>query len=290
MKDEFVTGVEITRFLLGEVDDEERQRLESLFVSDPKSREKILIAENDLIDDYLEDCLTASDRDKFLAQYGDTPQQRRKLRIARSIKEYALAEAMLTQTTTSAIPKWRTFLSSLSSLGPRRPMLFIPIAATLTIACVVAVVWLVQLNSRRAQENSRRVAIERELTDLNAPSSLREVGPQMFSIVLPPVSVRSVEPQAELTPRTDIRVVELQLLWTQKEQYASYRAVLRRVGNTEQFTIPNLQVEKISGGSAVRVRLPAHILTRGLYQVSVSGVAGDGAPGQVEEYTFTVGG
>jgi len=169
-------------------------------------------------------------------------------------------------------------------------MLFIPIAATLTIACVVGVVWLVQLNSRRAQENSRRAAIERELTDLNAPSSLREVRPQMFSIVLPPVSVRSVEPQAELTPRTDIRVVELQLLWTQKEQYASYRAVLRRVGNTEQFTIPNLHVEKNSGGSAVRVRLPAHLLSRGLYQVSVSGVAGDGAPGQAEEYTFTVGG
>ena len=287
MKDEFVTDVEITRFLLGEVDDEERQRLEGLFISDPESREKILIAENDLIDDYLEDCLTASDRDKFVAQYGDTPRQRRKLRIARSIKEYAVAEAMLTERATSAIPKWRTFLSS---LRPRRPMLFIPIAATLTIACVVGVVWLVQLNSRRAQENSRRAAIERELTDLNAPSSLREVRPQMFSIVLPPVSVRSVEPQAELTPRTDIRVVELQLLWTQKEQYASYRAVLRRVGNTEQFTIPNLHVEKNSGGSAVRVRLPAHLLSRGLYQVSVSGVAGDGAPGQAEEYTFTVGG
>jgi hypothetical protein len=287
MKDEFVTDVEITRFLLGEVDDEERQRLESLFVSDPESREKILIAENDLIDDYLEDCLTASDKDKFFAQYGDTPRQRRKLRIARSIKEYAVAEAVLTQTATSVNPKWRTFLSSLQ---PRRPLLFIPIAATLTVACVVAVVWLVQLNSRRVQENSRRVAIERELTDLNAPSSLREVRPQMFSIVLPPVSVRSVEPQAELTPRTDIRVVELQLLWTQKEQYPSYRAVLRRIGKTEQFAISNLHVEKNSGGSAVRVRLPAHLLTRGLYQVNVSGIAGDGAPGQVEEYTFTVGG
>lgn len=287
MKDEFVTDVEITRFLLGEVDDEERHRIESLFISDPESREKILIAENDLIDDYLEDCLTASDRNKFLAQYGYTPQQRRKLRIGKSIKEYAVAEAVLTQTATSAIPKWRPFLLS---LRPRNPRLFIPVAATLTIAFVVAVVWLVQLNSRRAQENNRRVAIERELTDLNAPSSLREVRPQMFSIVLPPVSVRSVEPQAELTPRTDIRVVELQLLWTEKEQYASYQVVLRRVGNTEQFTIPNLHVEKISGGSAVRVRLPAHLLTRGLYQVSVSGIAGDGAPGQVEEYTFTVGG
>jgi hypothetical protein len=70
MKDEFVTDVEITRFLLGDVDDEERQRLESFFISDPESREKILIVEDDLIDGYLEDSLPASDRDKFVAQYG----------------------------------------------------------------------------------------------------------------------------------------------------------------------------------------------------------------------------
>jgi hypothetical protein len=147
-----------------------------------------------------------------------------------------------------------------------------------------------QLNSRKAQENNWRVAIERELTDLNTPSSLHDVRPQMFSIVLPPVSLRSVKPQAELTPRSDTRVVELQLVWIQTEQYPSYRAVLRRIGDTEQFTIHNLHVENNRGNSSIRVRLPVHFLTRGLYQVSVSGVAGGGAPGQVEEYTFTFSG
>ena len=287
MKDEFVTEVEIRRFLLGDVDDEERERLESVFISDPESREKILIVEDDLIDGYLEDSLPASDRDKFVAQYGASPYQRRRLRIAKSIKEYAVAEAMLTQTATAANPKWRTFLSS---LRPRRPMLFIPVAATLMVACAVAVVLLMQLNSRKAQENNWRVAIERELTDLNTPSSLNDVRPQMFSIVLPPVSLRSAKPQAELTPRSDMRVVELQLVWIQTEQYPSYRAVLRRIGDTEQFTIHNLHVENNRGNSSIRVRLPVHFLTRGLYQVSVSGVAGGGAPGQVEEYTFTFSG
>ncbi len=283
MKDEFVTDLEITRFLLGDVNDEDRQSLERLFISDPKSRERILIVENDLIDDYLEDCLSASDREKFVRQYGETPQHRRKIRIARSIKEYAVSEVMLTRPVASANPKWRNFLSS---LGLRRPIWLIPVAA-LTVACVVAFVWLVQLNRRKAQENDRRVAIERELVDLNAPSSIHD---QMFSIVLPPVSVRSVQSTAELTPRADLRVVELQLLWTQKEQYKSYRAVLRRIDDTEQFTVPNLHVENSSGGRAVRVRLPTRILRRGLYQVNVTGVAEDGASGQVEEYTFTVGG
>lgn len=287
MKEESVSDAVVKQFLMGEVDDEERQRIESLFISDPGIREKILFAEDHLIEDYLEDCLTASERDKVLAQYGDTPLKRRKLRITKSIKDYAIAEAMLAQTATLAIPKWRTFLSA---LRPRNPKLFFPIAAMLMVALVVAAVWLVGLNSKRTQENSRRLAIERDLADLNEPSRPREVPPQIFSIVLPPVSVRSVSPQTELLPRTDIRVVELQLLWTQTEQYPSYRAVLRRVGNTDQFTISNLHVEKNFGGSTVPLRLPARLLVRGLYQVSLSAIDSNGAPGQSEEYSFTVGG
>jgi hypothetical protein len=84
--------------------------------------------------------------------------------------------------------------------------------------------------------------------------------------------------------------VEFQLLWIIKERYASYRAVVRRVGKAESFTILNLQVENEVGRSAVRVRLPAHLLTRGLYQISLTGITGDGSPGPAEEYTFTVGG
>lgn len=286
MRDEFVTDAALRRFLLGAVDDDERQRVERLFISDSEANKRILMAEDDLIEEYIENSLTASDQDKFLVQYGHTAQQQRKLRITRSIKDYAVAEAMA-QTATSANPKWRTFLSSLRL--PNR-MLLIPVAATLVIALVVAVFWVVRWNVAREQENNRRVAIERELSDLNAPSSLREVSPQTLSMVLPPVSVRSVESQTAITPRSDIRLVELKLLWTQKEQHASYRAVLHRAGKTEQFTISNLHAETSGGGSAVRLRLPAHLLVRGLYQVTLSGIASNGAPDQSEEYSFTVGG
>jgi hypothetical protein len=170
-------------------------------------------------------------------------------------------------------------------------MLAIPVAATLVIALVIAVFWVVRWNEAREQENNRRAAIELELSNLNAPSGLREIPPQTFSMVLPPVSVRSVQPETALTPRSDIRVVELKLLWTQKEQYATYRVVLHQIGKAEQFTISNLQGETNGGGGrAVRVRLPAHLLMRGLYQVTLIGIASNGSPDQSEEYSFTVGG
>jgi hypothetical protein len=285
MSEEFVTDAALRRFLLGEVDDDERQRVERLFIADSQANKRILTAEDDLIEEYLENSLTASDRDKFLLQYGHTAQQQRKLRITRSIKDYAVAEAA--QTATTANPKWRTFLSSLRL--PNR-MLSIPVAATLVIALVAAVFWVVRWNVAREQENNRRVAIEQELSDLNAPSSLREVPPQIFSMVLAPVSVRSVQVDTALTPRSDIRMVELKLLWTQKEQYASYRAVLHQVGKTEQFTISNLHAETSGGGSTIRLRLPFHLLIRGLYQVTLIGIASNGSPDQSEEYSFTVSG
>ena len=44
MKEESVTDGLLRQFLLGRVDDEERQRIESLFITDPQSRERVLAA------------------------------------------------------------------------------------------------------------------------------------------------------------------------------------------------------------------------------------------------------
>ena len=98
MSEESVTNTLARRFLLGDVDDLERERIERLFISESEINTKILLAEDDLIEDYLENSLTPSDRDKFLGRYGYTAAERQKLRITKSIKEYAAAEARLTQT------------------------------------------------------------------------------------------------------------------------------------------------------------------------------------------------
>ena len=284
MKEELPADALIRRFLLGDVDEEERERIERRFISDHEVYDKIVVLEDELIEDYLEDSLTASDREKFYAQYGHTPEERRRLRIVKAIKDHAVAEAMSSQRARSAKSKWPNFFAALRL---RNPGFLIPVVAVLIIAFVAGLVWLMDIRNKRAEETNRRAAIERELADLNAPSGVGKVTPQAFSLVLPPGSVRSVGPENEFRARTDIRVVELQLLWTQKEQYPSYQAVLRRVGDSERLTIPNLHVQETAGGTAVPLKLPAHILTRGLYQITLSGVGSD-APGQAEEYSFTV--
>ena len=280
MNEESMTDTLARRFLLGDVDDLERERIERLFISEPEINTKILLAEDDLIEDYLENSLTPSDRNKFLGQYGVTAAERQKLRIARSIKEYAAAEARLTQTA-PPIATWRTFLASFR----QRRRLFIPIAAVLTLSVLLAAAWLVQLNLKKADENNRRLVIERELAELNARPGAREDPSRVPALILLPISIRSVGPQTEVKRNADKPVVQLDLLSNQKGEYPSYQAIVRRVGTNDQFKISGLQMETGPQGNFIRVRLATHLLQNGFYQIVLSP---DNEPSGNEEYTFTV--
>ena len=52
MKDEPMTREAARRFLLGTVDDSERHRIESLFMTDAKTEELILTVEDELLEDH----------------------------------------------------------------------------------------------------------------------------------------------------------------------------------------------------------------------------------------------
>ncbi len=279
MKEEVFSDELLRQFLLDQVNDEERERIESLFITDSQARERVLAAEQDLIEDYLEDSLTTADRERFLSRYAQTTAQRRKLKITKSIKDRAVTKAGLIETIPARISGWSRLLARLR----QKPTFVIPIAVTAMIAIVVAAVWL----NSRSERNKQRLAIEQELAQLNAPQSLRGVLPQMLSKELSPITLRSVEQQTEIKTRPDIRIVELHLPWIQKERYPTYRAEVRRFGDDESFMIRNLQAEN-EGRYAIRIRLPAHLLTRGHYQVHLSGIATDGAVSPAEEYTFAV--
>jgi hypothetical protein len=111
MKDETgITEALLRQYLLGNVDDEERQRIESLFLTDSIIRERLLAIEQDLIEGYLDDSLTSADKQRFLLHYGQTAKQQRELRITKSIKDWALEEASSTQITPVSVTDVRGYL------------------------------------------------------------------------------------------------------------------------------------------------------------------------------------
>jgi hypothetical protein len=270
-----VTEVLLRQYLLGNVDDEWRQRIESLFLTDSTMRERVLGAEQDLIEDYLEDSLTSADKKRFLLQYAQTPEQQRKLRITKSIKDWAVTEA----SSTPPIPPKETSRHGLRSWLRMKPVFAVPIAVMIIIAIVVVAIWLTSRN--------RRLAIEEELAQLNAPESLREVPSKMVSRDLAPGTIRSSEQEIQIKKSDDFKIIELRLQLEQTEPYSQYQVDIGRVADDESFTIRILETEN-DGRSAVRVRLPSHLLYRGHYLIRLRGITPDGSVGPAKEYTFAV--
>jgi hypothetical protein len=276
MGDDLVTDASLRQFLLGQLSEEQRQQIESLFMTDSQARERILFVEQDLIEDYLDDSLTAAERQQFLEQYTATPEQRRKLRITKAIKELA-AKEKAGRPVVGTTSLWSRLRERL-----RPPLvLLVPLAAAITIAIVSAAVWL----NRRVERQTERSTIAREIIQLNAPSN-RQLSPETISLDLRPGTLRSVESPPQLEKRAGVEVVELRLLWSLKDQYSSYRAVVQRVGE-EPLLVNDLHADS---EGRIRLKLPAHILTRGAYRIELTGMGDGGATGAAEEYQFIVGG
>lgn len=283
MKETPITEALARRYLLGDVSDQDREVVERQFISDSAARDIVLLAEEDLIEQYLEGRLPQSDQTAFLECYTQTALQRRRLRIANSIRAFAFEHGSLAGPP-PAVSRWRALISSLK---PRNAMVFLPVTALAILAIVVGTVWLGRLNGKRLQQDDRRLAIERELAELNAANQTAGRD-QVQNLVLPPVSVRSVSSGNELTLQPATRVVELSLLLNQPQRYATFQATVRRVGASDEFRIEQLRVVSDSGVSAMPLRLPVHMLVRGLYQVSVNGTTTDGKSEPVAEYTFSL--
>jgi len=278
MKPEPVTDASLREFLLGKLAEQDRERIEDLFLTDSRLKERLLIVEQDLIDDYLTDDLSPEDKERFLSRYAQTEEQRRQLRINRAIKDWAVSEARTPISVVAGPSLWVRIWTWLRF----RPRFVFPLAAAIVIGVVLAIVWL---NNRL--EEREHLAIEQQLAQLNSPASLQEIPAQMTSLELRPGSVRSVELQTELRIPAGIQVVELHLPWIQSERYSTYEAAVRRTGERETFTIPILPVIN-EGRYTIRLRLPVERLKAGQYQINLTGISHNGSPNVSEEYSFVV--
>lgn len=280
MKEEPITDALLRQFLLGRVDDEKRQQIESQFLTDSTIRERVLAVEQELVEEHLEDSLSPEDREDFLLHYAQTPEQQRTLRITKSIKDWAVSEA--SRVPASGMDQIKDFSTSQSARMFRklnlRPVFVVSVAAMVIVAIVFGIIWL-----NRRSEQQRHFAIEQELAQLNDPS-LRDVPLQTDAPLLDPMTLRSANKDPELKLRSDVPVVDLRLRWIRRERYPTYRVVLRRLRDGKAFTIGDVGPEN-SDGNTLRLRLPATILSRGTYQIYLTPTA---APDLTEEYLFTI--
>jgi hypothetical protein len=293
MTRDLLTDAVLREFLLDRLDDSERSQIEDLFLTDPQAKNRVLLAEQDLIEEYLEDSLNEPDKERFVTLHAQTEEQREKLLNTKTIRDWALAEANPGSAQDSVtVSVWPRFGARLGL----KPIYLVGIAAAIIVAVVLALVWV---NNRTGQRS--RLAVEQELAQLNSPTSLRENPAQMVSLTLEPITVRSIEAQPEFQPNADTKIVELYLRLPQGDHYPTYQAEVGGLSDAQTFVIRNLLAEsdrnsvtngvskpEDDGARAIRLRLPAHMFQRGNYRVRLTGISANGTPGPVQEYNFAV--
>lgn len=94
-------------YLLGQLADEDLNRVEERLLTDPDYVELLLIVEDELVDGYICGTLDGLDRKQFEAYFLAASQRRRKLRLAKGLREYAKKSA---RTRAPARMAWWTWL------------------------------------------------------------------------------------------------------------------------------------------------------------------------------------
>lgn len=273
----------IRRFLLEDLDEEERERVEELFLTDSDTRDALLLAEDELIEEYLDGSLQGVDREKFRKVFVATPQLRRKVRIARSLSNLTRAEHSPQPTLVpSPTQDQGSFFSKMLKYRGRGNLLAYASAAAMLIVLTVGVFWYAEFR----REQNRRLTVERELAALNDPLRRPELpADQVLPLVLSPVSVRSSGSRIRL-PATDA-YLELSLL-PEIARAETYNVLIQRVGLGDEFAVPNLRLEDQPAGKVIRVRIPTRLLNPGLYRLRLHGVMLDGRAVETNEFSFEV--
>lgn len=270
----------LRRYLLGESDEPEQERVEERFIASSSFRECALIAEDELVEDYLAGRLSEADRELFVGHFLSTPEQRRKLKIAASLERHLTAEKPLPPME----PGGRAEPPGVAENGIgqtpywRKPAALVSTLLVLLLAAIFVLVWL----SAGRQRRDELAEVRRELGRINAQPVSDPARGEFFS----PIAVRGGREENVLPRPAGDAVVPVWLLLV-KDEYRSYQAVFQKEGEVEQFTVDGLRAETTPRGRAVPVRLPARLLGPGVYTLKLNGVD-DGAAEEVNEYDFRV--
>lgn len=277
---------QVRQFLLGQLEDHERQWFEEELMTSTAYQEEVLIIEEGLIEDYLDGVLPADEQQAFETNFLASLKQRRRVQIARLLGAYGaskLSESDQPQPASAPSRRW-----SIARGIRNNPVVFTSLAVILLVviaAVILQGIWSWRENKQRLEATRQRSIIEHELAQLN---STQNVTASTIPLVLVPVTTRDAKEASTLSIPLPAEIVEAQLILT-GTTYSRYTVELSRSGTVERFKINELHSQYTANGLAVIVRLPSRLLGRGDYNLSLVGVSDDGNQAKAGEYHFQVG-
>jgi hypothetical protein len=277
------------RFLLGYLDEGERQLVAERLTTDADYLELVLQAESELMEDYLKGLLSEEERKRFGKYVLTNRQQVDQLNLTRALGASAMVPAaansppIVTKTKPADPYNLRGPGLSWASI----PHVKLSIAAIILVAICGTLVIILWRNNK-SKINSTQ-SLSEELIKLNTQQSLN-ANARNQGFIIGSLKGGLVRDEQEIKAFTIPKTEELVQLRLQigSGDYQSFQAVLLTAENRELFTLPDLKATSIGGERMVVIYLPAKILTAGDYQLRLSGLTQNNQPMYLGRYNFRV--
>lgn len=260
------------QYLLGNLPQKNLAELEIRLLGDKGFCEELLVAEDELIDEYLADRLSGAERKSFESHFLITPERQQKLRFSRAFRKYVkLNELVYPQKGTTESERQTSLAGKLWSL--KSSLAWIPnrnrvLAFSLGAALVFAASWMVFRN------RSSETTVQRQ------PGNIVKI-----ALISGSTRGDGATQKVLVPPGVDSAQLEIELA---RNEYKTYSAELLTPENSSLMTRDGIRPEVTNGHGIVYFTLPAQILKPGDYQVRLDGIAESGSKEPVGNYRFRV--
>ena len=291
------------RYLLGEMTEAEKVSLESGIVADDEAFEKIGAAEDELIDEYLSEGLTAEERNRFEKIYLNSPERRERVKFAR-----ALGQRLTEKPKTASV----IALPTRTGVSPTR---WLAAAAVLLAVVGAYFAWTsIQLREEirlvedksgnlvrggedlvgqiaqiRSEAEQLRRELQRQRVETNQLAEqlarLQSHAAKAVSFVLAAGRLRDGGNLQALRIPAGTEIVRLTLPISDPS-YVSYRAVIETPEGKTVWKGDAARSEP--GAKTLLVTLPARALASGDYILSVTGVSASGRSESTADFSFRI--
>jgi hypothetical protein len=306
----------MVRYLLGELDEEERIRFEAVCFDDDRQFEELLAVEAELTDDYVRGDLVGLRRERFEKQLLGNPEGQNDVEFARIITD---SDANTPRAATSVINRRRPDLGHKFAWFDFHGRAFQLSLAALVLIIVGLGLWFLwsyrqtRLRGEQAvrdpapgsikvQESpnpapSRPTPGEHQASTTPEPAQQPEPriantppaneAPAIVSLLVVPGFDRSSGGINDLVIPPQARTARLQLA-LDGDNYQSYHAVLRSVEGREILARHDLKARSRRTGRTVLLELPANSIPEGDFILTLSGQTSQGEVEEVHKYFLTV--
>lgn len=306
----------LTRYLLGELTEEEAERLDERSVADEEFSWRLNAVEDDLVDAYVSGELPGEQLERFKSFYLASPKRRQKVGFAEAMRKMgdespapaaAIASARSTRVGSGSEPEKVSFWRSFAVPGLHLQWGFAGAAVAMALMAGFLFLQLGLLKrqisgaeSERAALDQRQQGLEKQLNEQRAANAqtktelerLRNEASRFgtiksIAVLLMPQTRGTGQPVSVSVPTgIDSLPVHLEL---ESDEFPEYLVTLKDPGSDEVvWRAARWKAGADGKNKSLAISIPAKVLKQQTYVVEVSGIPAKGAPEFISGYVFRV--